>query len=52
MTYTESCKVGSKMERLDTHQELVYVHACIDGDLPSKVIVDLLFSTGSRGMIA
>lgn len=35
-----------------THQELVYVHACVHSNAPPKVVVKGLLSTTSRGMIA
>ena len=35
-----------------SYQELVDVHACIDGNLPSEVIVYFLFTTASGSMVS
>lgn len=41
-----------QLHRLQAHQELIDVHACIDGNLPAKVVVNLLLPTAARGMVA
>lgn len=42
----------SKKQRASFYQELVDVHRRVDRDLPSKVVLKLVFAAAGRGRVA